>query len=136
MKIYDRLSSYEEIYLQFITGDKDMRAHIRHSMPLCIRTSDHSTTRESRNDSPMLYMYVHVTHACIGEFLSWLYIYVYIFVYLYMGCTEIPHRGIKFILFLFTDILYQDVLSLLEHLLFYSNAFLQNYAYNEQNNSY
>ena len=72
--IYDRLSSYEEIYLQFITGDKDMRAHIRHSMPLCIRTSDHSTTRESRNDSPMLYMYVHVTPACKGEFLSWLYI--------------------------------------------------------------
>ena len=128
MKIYDRLSSYEEIYLQFITGDKDMRAHIRHSMPLCIRTSDHSTTRESRNDSPMLYMYVHVTHACIGEFLSWLYIY--------MGCTEIPHRGIKFILFLFTDILYQDVLSLLEHLLFYSNAFLQNCAYNEQIDSF
>ena len=117
--IYDRLSSYEEIYLQFITGDKDMRAHIRHSMPLCIRTSDHSTTRESRNDSPMLYMYVHVTHACIGEFSE---------LVMYMGCTEIPHRGIKFILFLFTDILYQDVLSLLEHLLFFSNAFLQNCA--------
>ena len=28
---------------------------VQYNIPLCIRTSDHSTTRESRNNSPMLY---------------------------------------------------------------------------------